>query len=80
MLQKSPVRGLQTRILPLVYATSMIPGIRKEGCLPRFMVPIPSLAEVLVSCDGNGFSDELIQSLPSLWTEEQQAWLQGLDL
>ncbi|OLP95414.1 Sushi, von Willebrand factor type A, EGF and pentraxin domain-containing protein 1 [Symbiodinium microadriaticum] len=30
---------------------------------------------VLVSCDGNGFSDELIQSLPSLWTEEQQATL-----
>ncbi|CAE6972696.1 SVEP1 [Symbiodinium natans] len=30
---------------------------------------------VLVSCDGNGFSDELIESLPSLWTEEQQATL-----
>lgn len=30
---------------------------------------------VLVSCDGNGFSQELIHVLPQLWTEEQQATL-----
>eukprot|EP00435_Cladocopium_sp_Y103_P007677 s1178_g2.t1 len=32
---------------------------------------------VLVSCDGNGFSQELLEMLPSLWTEEQQATLQN---
>lgn len=30
---------------------------------------------VLVSCDGNGLSQELIESVPSLWTEEQQSTL-----
>eukprot|EP00435_Cladocopium_sp_Y103_P016147 s1465_g4.t1 len=30
---------------------------------------------VLVSCDGNGFTDELIQMLPDLWSDEQQATL-----
>ncbi|CAL1159370.1 unnamed protein product, partial [Cladocopium goreaui] len=30
---------------------------------------------VLVSCDGNGFSQELLEMIPSLWTEEQQATL-----
>ena len=30
---------------------------------------------VLVSCDGNGFSQSLIDTLPSLWTEEQQSTL-----
>jgi len=32
---------------------------------------------VLVSCDGNGFSRKLIDQLPDLWTEEQQATLQS---
>lgn len=26
-----------------------------------------------MSCDGNGFTDELIELLPDLWSEEQQA-------
>lgn len=30
---------------------------------------------VLVSCDGNGFTDELLQMLPELWSDEQQATL-----
>ena len=32
-----------------------------------------SSSQVLVSCDGNGFTDELIEMLPELWSDEQQA-------
>ena len=63
---------------------------RKHGSL-HHVLPVgfflaTCLTQVLVSCDGNGFSDELIESLPSLWTEEQQAkrfshglpWTEGI--
>ena len=50
---------------------------RSRKCVQANMCMLPvscsCMQEVLVSCDGNGLSDELIQSLPSLWTEEQQA-------
>ena len=32
-----------------------------------------SSSQLLVSCDGNGFTEELIEMLPDLWSDEQQA-------
>ena len=46
------------------------------GIWPYFVnlaIAVILRAQVLVSCDGNGFTEELIQMLPELWSDEQQA-------